>query len=276
MIQLIKTIAEMQAIAQGWEKTVGFIPTMGALHRGHLSLVEKAKEENEILVVSIYVNPSQFSPNEDLSNYPRTLERDIKLLEKLDVDYVFFPSDREMYPDGYLTWIEVNEITEILCGKSRPSHFKGVTTIVTKLLNLVNPTSIYMGEKDFQQLTIIKKMVKDLNMPFNVVGCPLIRENDGLALSSRNKYLSSGEREDALSLYRSLKKAKELYHNGTLEISVIKKEMNRIISEANGMIEYIEFINPQNFHKVDKLNAGIRILLAVKIGHTRLIDNMEI
>ena len=274
-MELIKTVSEMQELASRWSGNVGFVPTMGFLHKGHLSLVKESVKHNSITVVSIYVNPSQFSPNEDLDSYPRDLERDIDLLKSEGVDYVFFPTNQEMYPDGYLTWVEVEEISSILCGKSRSTHFKGVTTIVTKLMNLVHPTSVYMGEKDFQQLTIIKKMVMDLNMPFNIVGCPLIREADGLAMSSRNRYLSKQGRENATALYKSLYFAKDQLSKDD-DSERLSEQMSAIISKAGGEVEYIEFIDPETLKSVKKLHKGVRALLAVRIENTRLIDNMEL
>lgn len=274
--RLVKTVAEMSALSAKWEKSVGFVPTMGFLHAGHLSLVRTSQQENDITVVSIYVNPTQFSPEEDLSQYPRDLDRDISLLRELGVDYVFFPEDKQIYPENYKTWVTVQDITQILCGKSRPTHFKGVTTIVCKLLNIVNPDRIYLGEKDFQQLMVIKTMVRDLNMQVKVIGCPLVRESDGLAMSSRNKYLKGDARQRALCLYNSLQMAQKMFSEGINQADMIKARMRELILQKGGKIDYIEFLDPESLKIVNKLFSGCRIALAVKIDQTRLIDNLEI
>ncbi len=273
---IIKSVSEMLDLGNKWQQSVGFVPTMGFLHAGHLSLVKASLKDNDKTVVSIYVNPSQFSPSEDLSEYPRDLERDIELLSELDVDYVFFPSDKEMYPDNYKTWVTVDGITQILCGRSRPTHFKGVTTIVCKLLNIVNPDRIYLGEKDFQQLTVLKTMVRDLNMRTEVIGCSLIREKDGLAMSSRNKYLLGDARRRALCLYNSLQLAQKLFSEGINDAAAIRDEMNELILQSRGLTDYIEFIDPESLELIEKLFSGCRAVLAVKIDDTRLIDNIQI
>ncbi|MBN2461962.1 MAG: pantoate--beta-alanine ligase, partial [Candidatus Cloacimonetes bacterium] len=210
-MKLIKSISEMQTLSRQYKGTAGFVPTMGYLHDGHLSLVRKACTDCDEVVVSIYVNPSQFGHGEDFQQYPRSLQQDMELLSSLDVKYLFVPQDEEMYRADYKTWVSVEGLTGVLCGKSRPAHFRGVTTIVTKLLHIINPDIIFLGEKDFQQLVVIRQMVRDLNISVEVVGCPLIREKDGLAMSSRNKYLSRLGREKSLCLYRSLLKAQEMY-----------------------------------------------------------------
>lgn len=274
--QIISTISEMQEISYSIDKSIGFVPTMGFLHKGHLSLVKAAKKDNEIVVVSIYVNPSQFSPNEDLESYPRDLDKDISLLAELGVDYVFFPNNEMMYPEGFKTWVDVDDITKILCGRSRATHFKGVTTIVNKLINIVNPTRMYMGEKDFQQLAVIRQMVRDLNLRVDVVGCELIREADGLAMSSRNKYLSHVGRKNALCLSKSLKSVQKLFSKGITNFADVKHEMQRLINSASGQIDYIELVDSTTLESKQTITAGDRILMAVKIENTRLIDNMEI
>ncbi len=255
---------------------IGFVPTMGYLHEGHLSLVKAAKKDCDTVVVSIFVNPSQFGPNEDLSQYPRDLDKDVQLLSELNVDYIFFPNKKEMYPDNHKTWINVEKITTILCGKSRPTHFRGVTTIVAKLLNIVNPDLMYMGEKDFQQIVVLEQMIRDLHFQTKIVRCPLIREIDGLAMSSRNKYLSPKGRKDALCLYKSLLLAKTEFENGRIISKKIKLKMKQLIESKNGNIDYIEFVDPETLESVPELKKGDRVLLAVKIENTRLIDNMEI
>ena len=223
MIKVIQTINQMVdwSNQNKFKKKIGFVPTMGYLHEGHLSLVKAAKEKTDLVVVSIYVNPTQFSPTEDLSTYPRDFERDISLLKKLNVDVVFFPSNREMYPNDFKTWIVTDEITSILCGKSRPTHFKGVTTIVSKLINIVNPDFIFMGEKDFQQLTVLKQMIKDLNFRTEIIGCPIVRETDGLAMSSRNELLSVNDRNEAAFINKVLKQSVLL--SKTHSINDVKK-----------------------------------------------------
>ncbi len=274
-MELCKTISEIRQWLQDWDN-IGFVPTMGYLHAGHLSLVKTARKETEHVVVSIYVNPSQFAPNEDLASYPRDLTRDLKLLQELNVDAIFFPDDREMYPRGFKTWIKVDKITQILCGKSRPTHFQGVTTIVSKLLNIIEPEKMFMGEKDFQQLVVLKQMAQDLNFKTEIVGCPIIREKDGLAMSSRNKFLSSQNRKNALCLYHSLQKAQEMFDEGIRDSHKIIRTMTKIIERSNCKIDYIEAVNPFTLEHQDHLQKGDRVLLAVFIDGTRLIDNREI
>ena len=273
---IIKSVSEMIKVSRSIKTSIGLVPTMGFLHEGHLSLVKRAKQETETVVVSIYVNPSQFAPNEDLDKYPRSFKRDIQLLAELDVDYVFFPDKREMYPEGYKTWITVEKISRILCGKSRLTHFRGVTTIVTKLMNIVNADFMFMGEKDFQQIVILEQMIKDLNFKTRIVRCPLIREKDGIAMSSRNKYLSSQQHEDALCLYKSLLMAQEKYEEGLTDSAEIIIQMKKLIERCNGVVDYIEVVDPNSLQAISNLLKGCRILVAVKIGKTRLIDNIEI
>ena len=274
--QIITNIEEMREISANWQAKVGFVPTMGYLHEGHLSLVKAAREECETVVVSIFVNPAQFAPNEDLQNYPRNFERDISLLSELETDYIFFHSEKEMYPPEYKTWVTVEKITEILCGKSRPTHFRGVTTIVAKLINLVKPDLMFMGEKDFQQIVVLEQMLRDLNFGTQIVRCPLIREKDGLAMSSRNKYLSETERQNALCLYNSLHLAKAEFRKGNRNAEKIRRKMKKLIEKNHGKVDYIEFVNPHNLEIISELYAGCRALVAVFIGSTRLIDNMTV
>jgi len=277
-MKIIETISEMQNICKELKKskTIGFVPTMGYLHEGHLSLAEKSKHECNVTVVSIYVNPTQFGQGEDLDKYPRNWERDKSLLEKLNIDYLFFPDNQQMYPDNYKTYVTVEEISSILCGKSRPVHFKGVATIVNKLVNIVQPDFMYMGEKDFQQIVVLENMLRDLNLPAKIVRCSIIRETDGLAMSSRNSYLNSEERARALCLYNSIMKAKELYRSGKTDPLFIREEMQKIIDSAQGITDYIEFVNQNNLKSVETINDATRVIIAVKIGKTRLIDNMNI
>ena len=277
-MRVVKSVKEMQAISRSYCKTgkeVGFVPTMGYLHEGHLSLVRRAREKNDIVVVSIFVNPTQFGPNEDYEKYPRDEERDRKLLIEEGVDYLFIPSVSEMYPEGYSTYVEVLGLTEGLCGAKRPGHFRGVATVVTKLLNIVQPTRAYFGEKDYQQLQVIKRLVKDLNIPVEIVGCPIVREKDGLAMSSRNTYLSPEERESALSLYRGLKLAEELFERGERNPEVIKEKVREFILSHPHVkkVDYVEIVDPENLKPVKEVKEGDVIALAVFVGNTRLIDN---
>ena len=256
-------------------KSVGFVPTMGYLHEGHLSLVRKAKEENDVVVVSIFVNPTQFAPGEDFERYPRDVERDRALLEKEGVDVLFIPSVEEMYPGGFSTYVEVLNLTEGLCGAKRPGHFRGVTTVVAKLLNIVMPDKAYFGKKDYQQLKVIERMVKDLNFPVKIVGCPIVREPDGLAMSSRNVYLSLEERKAATILYRSLLLAKEYYEKGGRDAEELKEKIVSFISAEPLVkkIDYVEIVDGETLNPVEKLYPGVLVALAVFVGNARLIDN---
>ncbi|RLG13106.1 pantoate--beta-alanine ligase [Candidatus Pacearchaeota archaeon] len=279
-MQLIKTIHEMKNVSNNWHEEglkIAFVPTMGFLHEGHLSLVRLAKKLGDKTVVSIFVNPLQFGPKEDFREYPRDLERDKALLEKEGVDVVFVPSEEEMYPPDYQTYVEVTKITQGLCGKFRPGHFKGVTTVVLKLFNIVKPDIAIFGEKDYQQLQVIKRMVKDLNLDVKIVGAPTVRESDGLAMSSRNTYLLPEERESALSLYKSLLLAKELIKKGEREAKNIKKQMENFIhSFPFTKVQYIEFVHPETLEPVEIINQPVVCALAVYVGKARLIDNMLI
>ena len=275
-MKVIKSISEMQTIARNLKGSIGFVPTMGFLHNGHLELVKCSLSKCDTTIVSIYVNPTQFAPNEDFASYPRDFEADREKLERLNVNYLFFPNDKEMYPNDYKTWVEVEKITKILCGKSRPTHFRGVTTIVNKLLNITNADYIYMGEKDYQQLKVITQMVKDLNMKTTVVGCPIVREQDGLAMSSRNKYLNDDERKRALCLFKSLKLAQKLYSENEKDPQKIRNRMINLIKENKGEIDYIEFVDKENLSSKKVLDDDTRVVIAVKIGKTRLIDNMNL
>ncbi len=272
-LKVIDSIEEMQEISANWSEEVGFVPTMGYLHEGHLSLVKAAKENCKIVVVSIYVNPSQFAPNEDLDTYPRDFDRDKQLLEELEVDYLFFPKDSDMYPQNYKTWVNVNDLTKGLCGKSRPTHFQGVTTVVSKLINIVNPNKMFMGEKDFQQITVLKRMVEDLNFRVKIIGCDIVREKDGLAMSSRNKNLKSEDREKALSLSRSIKLAKNLFRDGETESRIIKEKIRELINSSGAKVDYVEIVDPVTLEDVEKVDEKSRVILAAYVGSVRLIDN---
>ena len=274
--KLINSINEMFSIREQLKGKIGFVPTMGSLHEGHLSLVREAKKQTDIVIVSIFVNPTQFGANEDLSNYPRNNEHDIKLLTNLEVDYIFFPTDEQMYPEGFKTWVNVDKITQVLCGRSRPTHFRGVTTIVAKLINIINPDLMFMGEKDFQQLVVLKQMAKDLNFRTKVIGCSIIREKDGLALSSRNKYLSSQGRQKALCLNKSLLLAQKLFNEGIVSSNKIISQMTDLIEDNESIIDYIEVFDPKTLEHIPELVSGCRIALAVIVENTRLIDNIQI
>jgi len=276
---LCKTVAALQQevkTAKNTNKTIGLVPTMGALHTGHASLIDAANKENDVVIVSIFVNPTQFGPNEDLESYPRTLEADCILAEKMGADIVFAPTPKEMYPSKDMTWVEVcGDITKVLCGATRPIHFRGVTTIVSKLFNLTQPDKAYFGQKDAQQVQVLTRMVKDLFLPVELRIMPIIREQDGLAKSSRNTYLSQKERVAALVLSKSLKNAEQLFANGQLNAQKIVEETTCMIkSEPLAQIDYVKIYAMPELTPIDGLLSGRNLLaLAVKFGKTRLIDN---
>jgi pantoate--beta-alanine ligase len=273
-MKVVETIAEMRQIRKKMAGSVGFVPTMGFLHEGHISLVKRAKDENLSVVVSIFVNPTQFGPKEDYKHYPRNTKRDLAMLEPL-ADVVFMPSPEEMYPEKYDSWVEVKDITDRLEGEIRPGHFKGVTTIVNKLFNIVEPTKSYFGQKDAQQVAVIKKMVKDLNMNLEVVVCPTIRENDGLAMSSRNTYLNQEQRRAAAILYRALTLARELSTQGEKDAGVIRREMTEVIEkEPLATIEYISIADNETLKETYRIKLPALVSMAAKVGKTRLIDNI--
>lgn len=254
-------------------KTIGFVPTMGYFHEGHLSLMRKARQECDVVVVSIYVNPLQFGPREDFNRYPRDIERDLKMAESVGVDIVFAPTDEEMYPEGYQTFVEVTELTRGLEGIHRPGHFRGVTTVVAKLFNIVLPHKAYFGEKDFQQLRVVQKMVRDLNFPVEIVPCPTVREEDGLAMSSRNTYLSPDERKAATILYRSLKAADELFKSGERNATRLKAKVWEVLAtEPLVRPQYVEIVDAETLEPVYTVDRPSVILLAAFVGQARLID----
>ncbi|MDO5580653.1 MAG: pantoate--beta-alanine ligase [Planctomycetia bacterium] len=256
-------------------KKIGLVPTMGALHYGHLSLAIAAKEENDISVVSIFVNPKQFAPNEDFDKYPRILEKDLDLLEQIGVDFAFVPSSSDMYPVGFDANVHVGGVSEILEGSFRPTHFDGVATVVLKLFLITGADTAYFGQKDFQQVAVVRKMVRDLNVPIDIVSCPIIREKDGLALSSRNRYLSEEERKSALILYEALGQAEFMIHSGTRNAAAVKAELRRMIEAVpDAEIDYIEIADPASLIEMENIAGNVVVLLAVRIGKTRLIDNM--
>ena len=272
---VIENIPDMVYLRLNLKEPVGFVPTMGYLHEGHMSLVKRARAENRTVIASIYVNPTQFGPNEDLAKYPRNLERDLEMLDKEGADAVFFPEDKDMYPAGYDTWVTVDNLTKPLEGNVRPTHFRGVTTIVTKLFNIVRPTNAYFGQKDAQQALVIKKMAIDLNMNLKVIVCPTVREADGLAMSSRNVYLSTEQRQTAPVLYKSLQLAKELFTNGEKNAEVILGQMTALIQkEPLGKIDYISISDTETLAPLKTIKKAALVSMAVKFGNTRLIDNV--
>ena len=276
-MKVIKSIKELKYIINEWRReanTIGFVPTMGYLHEGHESLIKKSVEENNKTIVSIFVNPIQFGPNEDLEKYPRDLEKDSILCEKNNVDIVFNPEVNEMYSNNFSTYVDINGLSDGLCGKSRPSHFRGVCTVVTKLLNIVTPNKAYFGEKDAQQLAIIRRIVSDLNIDTEIIGCPIIRESDGLAKSSRNIYLSKEEREAAIILSKSLNEAKKRLELGERNAKIIKEIIeNEILKEKLAKIDYVEVVDLLDLKEIESIENDILIAIAAFIGKTRLIDN---
>lgn len=277
-MKLIKTVAEMAELGRTWRaenRKVGIVPTMGYLHEGHLTLAKEAVANNEITVMTIFVNPIQFGPNEDLDTYPRDLEGDIKKAESVGVDYVFAPQPRDMYPAGFVSSINMTGVTETLCGQSRPGHFQGVCVVITKLFNIIQPTNAYFGQKDGQQLAVLKQLARDFNMPVKIWGVPIVREDDGLAKSSRNVYLDADCRQQALVLNQSLKVAKRLYTEGERDCGLIKAAVRAHIETAPlAEIEYIEIVDALTMQPVMQLDRPVMLALAVRFKTTRLIDNI--
>jgi len=275
-MQVVKSIAQVRrkvALTKRRGRMIGLVPTMGYLHEGHLSLVRLARRRCDFLVVSIFVNPTQFGPKEDFGRYPRDLKRDLKLLKKEKVDLVFNPSVREMYRDGHQTYVEVVGWSKIMCGVSRPIHFRGVTTVVLKLFNIVEPDIAVFGSKDYQQAVIIKKMVKDMDLRVKIVTGKIIREKDGLAMSSRNKYLSNVQRKNAVVLYNCLKWLRQAYVKGLRNPELAINKMASMINGKKGKVDYIVFADKNTLEPVEKLRNGTLVALAVFFGKTRLIDN---
>ncbi len=277
-MEVIKDTKEMQRRAEAWRlqgRRIAFVPTMGYFHEGHLSLMREGRRLGDVLVVSIFVNPTQFGPSEDYERYPRDLERDLRLAEEVGVDVVFAPQAEEMYPEGFQTYVEVTELQKHLCGRFRPGHFRGVATVVAKLFNIVKPHVAIFGRKDYQQLLIIRRMVEDLNMDVEVVGMPTVRESDGLAASSRNTYLRPEERQAALALYRSLKRAEELFAEGRRHPSDILREVHSVLDkEPLLQVEYVELCHPETLQPLEgEFQRGL-LAIAARVGSTRLIDNI--
>jgi len=276
-MKVLSTITEFREVRKKLRGSVGFVPTMGYLHEGHLVLVRRAREENKTVVVSIFVNPTQFGPSEDFARYPRDPERDLAMLEKEKVALVFMPSVEEMYPEGFCSWVELEKVTERLEGAVRPGHFRGVTTVVAKLFNIVQPTRAYFGQKDAQQVVVIKRMVADLNMNLDIVVVPTHREPDGLAMSSRNIYLSPEERQAALVLWKSLNLAQQLWRQGERKAERVQQQMIALIQkEPLAKIDYVSIAEPETLEEIAKIDRPALVSLAVRIGKTRLIDNITL
>lgn len=277
-MKLFRTVKSIQSYSlklKMQNKKIGFVPTMGYLHEGHLSLVRAARKENDVVVVSIFVNPTQFAPHEDYKRYPRDLKSDLTFLIREKVDAVFCPSVRAIYPEGYSTEVIVKGLSDVLCGKSRPGHFRGVTTVCTKLFNIVQPDVAYFGQKDAQQAMIIKRMTKDLNLPLKIKVLPIVREKDGLAMSSRNVYLREKERMQARVLYQALQEAKKMVKAKEKSASRIKRKIKNMISKmTEAKIDYVEIVDLKELKPVDKLDQPVLLALAVWFGKARLIDNI--
>ena len=271
------TVEDVRNNVKEWKKqglSVGFVPTMGYLHEGHASLIERAAAENDKVVVSVFVNPIQFGPTEDLESYPRDFEADCVLCEKMGADLVFHPENEEMYFDDFCTFVDINTLSEVLCGKTRPIHFRGVCTVVSKLFNIVAPDNAYFGQKDAQQLAIIKRMVRDLNFDIEIIGCPIIREDDGLAKSSRNTYLNPQERAAAVILSKAIFTGQKMVKEGIKDALTVKATMMAILkSEPLANVEYVEMVDFGTLQDVETINGPILTAIAVRIGKTRLIDN---
>lgn len=281
-MKIISTPQKMQNLSLQWKsrgETVGFVPTMGALHEGHASLIRQSVKQNKRTVVSIFVNPLQFGPQEDFSRYPRTFKDDMELCKQCGVDTIFFPKTSHFYPQGFDTFVEVPKLSLPLCGKNRPGHFRGVTTVVSKLFNSVLPHMAYFGQKDFQQATIIKRMVVDLNFPIKIKICPIIREKDGLALSSRNRYLSPVERKRALCLSQALKAASNEFKSGNHDSKALKEKVVKMIKRdiiSSDRVEYVQLLDCLTLEEITKIKRSAVLAIAVKIGGTRLIDNIKL
>jgi len=273
----LEKLSSLTAKIRKLKRSIGFVPTMGALHAGHLSLINKARKENDIVVVSIFVNPVQFGPGEDFKKYPRSLKRDIEFCRRMGVDFVFLPNKNDMYPQGYSTFVNVENLSDVLCGVNRPGHFRGVATVVAKLLNIIHPDILYLGQKDAQQAVIISRMIKDLNFSVKVKILPTIRQKDGLALSSRNAYLSKKERSGAVVLFKALQLAEVLISSGQRNSNRIISRMKQLIEKNKlAKIDYIAIVDQSQLKEIKKVEPGCLICLAVRIGKTRLIDNIVV
>jgi pantoate--beta-alanine ligase len=277
-MEIAKTIASVRELvkaARGRDQKIGLVPTMGALHIGHIALIERAVKECDYVVVSIFVNPTQFCPGEDLETYPRPLEADLEICENVGVDVVFTPTTEQMYGTANLTWITVEKLTEPLCGRFRPGHFRGVTTVCAKLFNIVQPDIAYFGQKDGQQAIVIKKMVADLNMPLEIVVCPTVREPDGLAVSSRNQYLTEQQKKDATLIYKSLQECRRLVGDGVTDTKSITAQMREILNRAPAIeIEYVSILDAETLDEINSVDRQVLAAVAVRIGQAKLIDNI--
>ena len=274
-MRLVSTVTEMTSTQSLVKRPLGLVPTMGALHAGHLSLVSKAKDDNATVAVSIFINPSQFGPQEDLQAYPKDIDRDLSLLEKLDTDLVFIPQATDIFPVGFDTWVIVDQVAQRLEGNSRPEHFRGVATVVAKLFNIIRPDNAYFGQKDAQQVQVIRRMNADLNLGVNLVVLPTVREPDGLAMSSRNAYLNPQERQDARILFRSLSLAQQMYREGERRTDVIRKAMKELIlSNSAVQLDYVSIAEPATMNELRLIQGETLVSIAVRIGRTRLIDNV--
>ena len=276
-MRIIESIPEMQQAADGWRcegKTIALVPTMGYLHEGHLELMRAVRTRADVLVVSIFVNPAQFGPAEDFERYPRDLDRDVRMATEIGVDISFVPPVKEMYPEGYQTFVDVTEVTAPLCGRSRPVFFRGVATVVAKLFAIVKPHIAIFGEKDFQQLVTIRRMVQDLNLDVEIIGHPTVRETGGLAMSSRNAYLTPEQRQKALRLNRSLREAQTLVHGGEKSVEAILKRVREVLAEGDDVrIDYMQLCDPTTLNEVNRIAGPTLLALAVQVGVARLIDN---
>ena len=276
-MKVVKTVKEVRDIVSGWKRaglSVGLVPTMGYLHEGHRSLIERSVSENDRTVVSVFVNPIQFGPSEDLEAYPRDIQRDMSVVEGAGGDLIFHPEPSEMYPEHFTSFIDTAETTELLCGAVRPGHFRGVCTVVGKLFNIVMPERAYFGQKDAQQLATIRRFVRDLNFNVQIVACPIVRESDGLAKSSRNTYLSADERQAALVLSQSLQKGKALIDAGERDAEVVKAAIRAcLLTQPLARIDYVEVVDFENIQRVSRISGSTLVAIAVYIGKTRLIDN---
>jgi pantoate--beta-alanine ligase len=273
--ETIESVTRLVKAARTSGKKIGFVPTMGALHIGHISLIEAAKEKSGFVVVSIFVNPTQFGPGEDFEKYPRPLDADLEVCRKAGVNVVFAPPQKQMYPCENLTWVNVEKLTESLCSRSRPGHFRGVTTVCAKLFNIVAPDMAFFGQKDAQQTVIIKRMVADLNVPLEIVVCPTVRQPDGLAISSRNQYLTAGQQKDATLIYKSLQKCREMIDAGVRDSRKIITRMRKILTQAPSIkVEYISIVNAETLQDLELITGKVLAAVAVRIGPARLIDNI--
>ena len=273
--ETIESVRSLVKAARGEGKKIGFVPTMGALHIGHISLIEAAVEDCDFVVVSIFVNPTQFGPGEDFEKYPRPLEADLQICRKAGVNLVFAPTPEQMYPAENLAWVNVEKLTESLCGRARPEHFRGVATVCAKLFNIVAPDVAYFGQKDAQQAIVVRRMVADLNMPLEIVICPTVRQPDGLAISSRNQYLTEQQKKDATNIYKSLQQCRQMIDAGIKESQKIIAEMRKILQQVPSIeIEYVSIVDAETLESIEKISGKVLAAAAVRIGPARLIDNI--